>query len=1169
VKRVFGVVVLFALAVATLKGQEFRGQIGGKVIDSSDAVIPGVQVTLTNIATNASSTSTSGDAGTYTFLYVVPGQYTLTAELPGFRKLVRSGLTVQVGDILKVDLMLEVGGTNDIVSVTAESPLLQTETATAGQVIDQKRISELPLSDGNPFILHRLATGVTYTGDLKFSRPFDNAGTSSIRADGAPGANEFTLDGSPNMASTGRVAFIPPSDVVQEFKVGSASFDAQDGHTAAASVNVTLKSGTNDLHGTLYEFVRNDKLSANDFFLNRGGQPRAQLRYNRYGGTAGGPVLLPKLYDGHNRTFFFFGYEGIKDRFPEPSQETVPTAAERNGDFSALLALGPQYQIYDPKTAVRLPNGRTQRSPFPGNIIPPDRISPIAKKYLQYYPLPNQPGNADGRSNYLSPQVRGDDFHSESYRFDHQINNKQRMFFRYVHNSRREARGNWSGTTNGVHATGNYLFRINNGGTFDHVYTLNPTTVLDYKVGFQRFSEPNIRQHEGFVDPASLGFSAQTAALFTGVKYLPRFDISGLALLGDSLSGPSTHNIYSFQPTLTKIVQGGHQFRLGYDFRAYRENAASLGHVAGSYTFRSDFTRQFDNSTAAPFGQELAGFVLGQPTGGTMDRNAARSNQTMYHGMFFQDDWKVTSRLTLNLGLRYEFEGATTERYNRNVLAFDQTSASPIEDAARAAYALNPTPEIAPAGFKVKGGYTFVNGNHRGFWNPDKRNFQPRIGGAFRLDDKTVLRGGWAIYTVPYVISGVRQDGFSQSTSLVPSLDNGLTFVADLYNPFPNGVTRPPGATQGLATFLGQSVNFIQQDRRNGQSQRWEVSVERQLPGSWVLEVAYVGSYGYDLATSFDTSSPPKQLNDFNALPRKYLSTSPERDQAAIDYLSLPVPNPFSSLIPGQGLNSVTTSRSQLLRPFPQFTGVSGELNDGSSTFQSAQFRAEKRFSRGYTLLTSYTYSKFMRRLDRLNVTDPQYDYRLDNDDVKNRLVVSGIWEIPFGRNRRWGGSWHGISEALLGGWQANAVFQVQGGFPLRFDDNILFRGDINSVALPASQRTVDRWFKTSGFETDSRKQLSNVTKCSATSECTNIRTAPRVFPNLRGQPLNQWDLSAIKNFAMGERVSFQLRGEFLNAFNHPQFSNPELSPTNSNFGKITSQSNLQRNVQIGLKMIF
>ena len=458
--------LLLALMPAVLNAQDYRGQIIGKILDPSGAAIPGASVTVTNVATNSGTSTKSDEAGNYTVLYLPPGQYSVSVEAQGFKKLLRQGIEVRVSDQLRIDLSLEVGATQETVSVVANAELLETTTASAGQVFDQRRIADLPLSDGNPFVLHRLAPGVIYNGDLKFSRPFDNGGTSGIVVDGAQGGNEFTLDGSPNMANGRRVAFVPPRDVVEEFKVETANFDAADGHTAGGNVNVVIKSGTNSLHGTLYEFLRNDKLSGNDFFLNRSGRPRDALRYNLYGGTVGGPVWIPKLYNGRNRTWFFFGYEGIKDRFPEPTQNTVPTEAARNGNLSAYQA------IYDPLTAVAEAGGRVRRQPFSGNQIPANRISPIAKNYLALYPLPNQAGDAQGRNNFISGNSRGDDFHSETYRFDHQLTAAQRIFFRYTHNNRREFRGNWSGVTGpDIRATGNFLFRINDGGTFDHVWT--------------------------------------------------------------------------------------------------------------------------------------------------------------------------------------------------------------------------------------------------------------------------------------------------------------------------------------------------------------------------------------------------------------------------------------------------------------------------------------------------------------------------------------------------------------------------------------------------------------------------------------------------------------------------------------------------------------------------
>jgi hypothetical protein len=1164
--------VICSLAFTSLTtAQEFRGSITGRVMDAAGAVVPGAQVAVTNTATNTSTWAMTDESGDYTVLFLTPSLYDVSVEASGFKKLLRQGIEVRVGDKLTLDLTLEVGEVAETVNVLTETPLLEAATASSGQVIDRRRISELPLSDGNPFVLSRLAPGITYTGDLKFSRPFDNLGTSSVVSNGAPGGNEFTLDGSPNTESRGpRVAFVPPADAVQEFKVVTVSFDAQQGHTAGANIDVTLRSGANDFHGSLYEFVRNDILSANDFFLNQAGKARDPLRYNRYGGTIGGPVILPRFGEGgkrwrngRNRYFFFFAYEALKDAFPEPGQFTVPTLAERAGDFSALLPLG--IQIYDPLTATRV-GDRITRTPFPNNIIPQERISAVARAYLQFYPLPNQPGDAQGRNNFISANPRSDTFNAEALRLDFAYNERHNAFFRYTRNNRRESRGNWTGVVNGIRPTGTFLFRNNNGATYDHIYTASGTTIFNFRAGFTHFDSPTVRLSEGAFDPAALGFSPRTAALFTGLSFLPRFETGEFSPLGDTLGTGFAHSIYSFQPTMTKILSD-HQLRIGYDFRVYRENASGLGHAAGRYDFRTDFTRgPFDNSPSASIGQDLAAFLLGLPTGGLLERNTARSNQTLYHGLFFQDDWKVTPRLTLNLGVRYEYEGATTERFNRNVRGFDETTPSPVEAAAVAAYSTNPIPEIAAQNFRVRGGLLFASEDNRGFWETDRNNIQPRLGFAYRIDDRTVLRGGWAIYTVPFIIDGINQAGFSQSTTLVPTLDNGLTFRANLFDPFPEGLPAASGANLGLATFIGRDLDFVPVQRNNGQSQRWQLSMEREIPGQWLFELAYIGNHAYDLTTETDI---------LNAIPRSFLSTSTVRDQSTIDFLTASVPNPFQGLAPGTNLDSATVQRQQLLRPFPQFGNIRTRCDDGSSIYHAAQMRVEKRFTQGYTLLANYTWSKLLERVSFLNPTDTEYEKRISANDAPHRIVVSGILELPFGKGRRWGTNWKGATDALLGGWQVQGIWQAQSGRPLELG-NLYFNGDPSQLRTTIDGDHVDAAFDTSGFYfTDAAVQTNGVIDPAKQRNdprirlAFNLRTFPSRLASFRSQPLNLWDISLIKNFLFTERARLQLRGEFLNAFNHPQFNNPILDPTSSNFGRVTSQANLPRNIQLGIKLIF
>ena len=1157
------------LVGTTASAQDFRGAVTGRVTDQSGGVLPGVTVTVTNKDTNVSNDTVTNETGTYSLLYLQPGTYAVTAELQGFKKMSRDAVEVRLGDRLEIDFKLEVGRLEEVVTVAAETPLLETRTGSAGQVIDEKRIALMPLSDGNPFVLARLAPGVAYHGDLKFSRPFDNGGTSDFTADGGPGRNEFTLDGSPNMANGRRVAFVPPAGAVQEFKVETATFDAQQGHTAGATVNVTLKSGTNRIKGEGYYHYRDEALSGNDFFLERAGRPKAPMEYKRYGFTAGGPAWLGKLYNGRDRTFFFTAFEWLYDQFPEPDQFTVPTAAQRTGDFSALLSQG--IVIYDPLTAVRRADGRIERQPFPGNIIPTSRLNPIALEYLKYYPSPNQAGDAQGRNNFITDNPRGDDFYSMNYRIDHNLTDKQRFFVRYSRNNRVEYRGNWTGEVNGIRPTGNYLYRINDALNMDHVWTMTPSTLLNVRASWSRFQEPSVRQHQGIFDPSSLGFTSAATQFFGSNLYFPRFEFedNSYSELGDTFAGGIEASIYSLQPTMT-LTRGNHSFRGGADVRLYKEDSFPSVHSAGRYNFHRNnvFTRQLDNSPGAPLGQDLAAMLLGYPSAGIIDRSSERLNRLMYGGVFVQDDWRVSSKLTLNLGLRWEYEGAPTERFNRNVRGFDPAATLRITDAAQAAYAASPLPELPASQFRVRGGLLFATDDNPGTFNPDMNNFQPRLGFAYQANDKTVVRGGWAIYTVPalFDISGIYQPGFSQATNIVPTNDAGVTIRATLSNPFPDGVAEPPGNSQGVNTFLGRTIGRFndQLDYVSGQSMRWALSVQRELPGQWVVEGAYVASRSYDLNTDVN----------INPVPRQYLSTSPIRDQATVNFLTANVTNPFRGLLPGEDLNG-NAQRQQLLRPYPQFQNIDVRRHDGSSSFDSGQFRVEKRFSGGYTVLTSYTWSDFKEKVTRLNDTDPDYEERYHDTHLRHRLVMNGILELPFGRGRRWGGDAHPVVDAFIGNWSVSAIWNWQTGRPNLTMGNVYYNGDITQLKTKYTDDPTQPVFDTSGFyfndaavQTNGQPDPAKQRADQRIRLANNVRTSPSRWDGMRGPNYTNWDMSFVKGINVG-RVRAQFHIELYNAFNDVFYNNPVLDPTSAEFGKVSSQNNLPRNIQIGTKIVF
>jgi hypothetical protein len=1146
--------------------QDFRGGITGRINDSSGARLPGVTVTATNVATNVASTTTTNGDGDYAILFLNPGTYALSAELSGFKKVIRSNLEVSVGDRLGVDLTLEVGALAETVSVTAESPMLVTTSGSTGQTIGEKTIAMMPLSDGNPFALARLAPGIAYNGDLKFSRPFDNGGTSGIVTGGASGGNEFSLDGSPNMANGRRVAFVPPAGAVQEFKVETASFDASSGHTAGATVNVTLKSGTNSVKGSAYTYYRSDKLAEKDFFVKKANAPKPGLSYNRPGFTFGGPIVVPG-YDGHDKSFFFAAVEWLYDEFPEPLFQTVPTQAMRNGDFSALLAQG--ITIDDPASAQISTGTAVVRQPFSGNIIPAGRINAIAQRVLNSYPLPNQPADAGGRNNFFYTNPRTDDFYSVSTRFDHTVTAKQRLMARYTRNDRREARNAVYGQVDGLAPSGNFLFRKNDGVTVNHTWTQSNSSLWEFRGGWQMFREPNVRQHEGNFDPATLGFASSVVSQFRGARYFPLFDFDTLSDIGDNLGGNTTHKIYSFQPTYTKLA-GGHAIRAGYDLRKYWEFGSNPARQAGEYQLRNNaaFTRQTNTAAAQNF-QDVATFLTGFPTGGSIDVNAERTNNQWYHGVFVQDDWKVSDKLTLNLGVRYDYEAAPTEEGNAVVRGFDPAASLTISNAAEAAYAARPD-LIAASQWRARGGIGFASDATPGIYDPDKNNIQPRLGFAYTLNEKTVIRGGWGVYTSPFVFSNgaTNQMGFSQSTPYTATQNNGLTFQSTLNSPYPNGVLQPAGNTLGPGTFLGQSLTrFMPLDVESTQLSRYLVNLQRQLPGRWLLEVGYAGSRGFNITTE----------EELNSIPAQYLSTSRVRDQATIDFLAAQVPNPFAGGLLPTGFTGANVARSQLLRPFPQFNNVPTWGFDGTSQYDSFQTKLEKRFSGGYSIMGTYTWSHFTEKVFRLNATDADFEKRLARDDVPQRVTTSVLYELPFGKDKPIGRGAGGVLNAIIGGWSINAIGQFQSGRPLDFASrNIYFNGDLNALKATYTNNSDVPVFDVSGFyfhdaavqtngvddpvkqRADNRIRLGN-----------NLRYFPSRVDGIRSPFLKLWDISLVKQVPIGGRVRAQFNIEFLNAFDTVVFNDANTDPLNADFGKVTSQNNLPRDIQLAAKIVW
>jgi hypothetical protein len=1140
----------------TLGAQEFRSTLSGRVVDPSGASVPGIKVTATSNETGARSETMTNESGEYTLPFLAPGPYKLLVEAPGFKRYEQARIQIGTNTRITQDVTLEVGSQTEAITVTADAQLLSTATASVGQVIGTQQIENLPMNGRTPLTLAQLSFGVVPSSDPRFTRPFDNSGPSGFSMGGGQGqSNELLIDGTPDMTKNRRVAYNPPVDAVNEIKVEAFQVDAAYGNTGGGTVNVVMKGGTNQFHGSAYEFNQVSALKAVPFFTKRAGQNKPVTRFNQYGISAGGPIYIPKLLDGRNKFFWFFSYEGIKQSEPEPTFSTVPTEQMRNGDLSALLAVANNYQIYDPLTA-SLQNGRVVRQPFAGNIIPANRINSISKNILAQIPLPNQPGTVgvggfNGTNNYFNNSVRSDKFAGYTGRLDWNVSDNHKLFWNFRQNDRVENRSN---RFNNI-LTGNFLSRVNWGTTIDDVHTFTPTLLLNTRTGWTRFVEGNTRQSNGF-DPTTLGLPAYIAGNSTRLVF-PRIDFGQITDIGDSGGDSTPFDTFQIFSALTKIT-GAHTLKGGIDLRQQRESSNSFGNSSGQFQFNTAWTNAGTGAANAPLGQDIAAFLLGLPTGGEFAVNGSRTQSANYYAFFAQDDWRVRSNFTLNLGLRYERETGTIERYNRTVNGFDFGAPNSVTNAAKAAYARAPLPELPAGQFNPAGGITFASDSDRSVYNTYPWAFSPRVGFTWSpaaLGSKTVLRGGFGIFYNTYGTFGIQQPGFNQTTALVATLDNNLTPAATFSNPFPNGIQQPVGAARGIDTFLGQSVTFVNRDLVQPYVSRWSFNVQREVGRDMLVEIGYLGSRGSKLP---EIRSGSDTDLDQNFVPVQFLSTSPTRDQAAIDRLSRVVTNPFAGLLPGTSLNGATTSAEQLLRPYPQFSGQNGVRmigrNSGRSFFHMLQARFEKRYSAGFNLLTNFQWSKMIEEINRLNPQSTSLERRIADEDRPLRFVLSGTYELPFGKGKPVLGDTNGFISRIVGGWQVNAIYIAQSGGPLDWTDRniIYYGGDLN-----LDPNMVDgRAFDTTRFETNGNRQLAN-----------NFRYFPTRFGSLRAAGVNNLDASLIKNTFIGESLNVQLRAEMFNALNRTQFNGPELNPTNANFGRITSAANLPRAVQLALRL--
>lgn len=1147
----------FITSLLTVLGsQSFTGTVSGTVRDASGAVAPSATLTLVNVNTNETRSQQSKEDGGYLFALIPPGEYRLEAELAGFKKFVRSNVTVQVQQSSVIDVQLEVGAATESVQVTAETPLLQPTTSSLGQVVDNRKIVEFPLAGRNTFALVSLTAGAVPLGEFGNIPARANAyaaGYFSMNGS-QPLTNETLIDGIPaNAATTNAPGFTPSVDAIQEFKVQSGNFTAEFGRTGGGVINLVFKSGGNRLHGSAYEFLRNSAFDANNFFSNRGGIPRARNVLNQFGATGGGPVVLPKLYDGHNRTFWFVNFEGLRDRRALSQTYTIPNPSELAGDFSGTRnAAGQPVLIADPFTTRPDPArpGNFLRDLFPDNRIPANRIDAVASRVRTFWPRPTSQGVGPAQvNNWVGRGTAPNEQNQFSTRLDHNFSESHRIFGRF----------SWSNITRGgFDFFGNGAGWVNPGGSgmpidvnarnlsLDDTWTLSPSLLLNFRYGF-------VRQYVAR-DPPLLGLDLTTLGFpasyndQVGVRALPSFMPAGFRAVHtrgtDNIRrGDLTH---ALQGNVTKVTTR-HNLKIGGDARLILLNEFEPIISQGQFFFDGRFTSSDALRITPTSGHSIASFLLGLPNTGNIDIVPPLSISYRYFGGYVQDDFKVNAKLTFNLGVRYEVETARDERFDR-ISFFDPDV---------------PSPAASRAGIPgLRGGLQFMNNNGNGRrqkqtnWN----NWGPRFGFAYQWNAKTVIRGGYGLFFLPNTGDGAgpanAAEGFVAQTAFLSSLDGGISPADRLSNPYPRGVLRGDGAAPGLLARLGQDLTTVRFNDPASYSQEWNLNIQRELPGSLLFDIAYSANKSTSLPVSMQ----------WNQIADQYLALG--------SGLLQQVPNPFASLVSVGPLSQPTVARGQLLRPFPQFGSLlMRDVRTMSAIYHSLQMKVEHRFRNGFSFLAAYTASKQLGGpMARAVVTDPGFqnnnnralDRSIVGFDVSQRLVMSGNVELPFGKGKSLLANPGRVASAIVSGWQLNCISTFQTGFPLGITTAANQTNSFGGGSRPNNNGTSARL---TGAPRDRLNRYFDTSVFSQPAPFTFGNTA-RTLPDVRGPGIVNFDISVTKTTAIGEQWRTQFRAEFFNALNRANFGNPGTALGNANFGVISSAAD-PRIIQLGLKLIF
>ena len=1150
-------VLLLAGSTPTL-AQTFHGGLRGAVLESG-AAVPGVTITLTNQGTNAARTTQTNNRGEYVFVNVDPGTYALRVAIQGFKTIDTKGVRIGTQQFRTLDFTLEIGTLSETVEVEAQAQLLETSNASVSSTLDAATLQTLPTAGRNPFFLSTITPGVTHTGDPQFVRQQDQTNSSLLSLGGGPRrGNNYTLDGVSIVDIRNRATIIPSLEAVEEVKVQVSTYDAEMGRTGGGVFNMTGKSGSNNWHGSGLGQTRPSSMRARDFFSQRAceADPKAcdksDTYFYLYGGAIGGPIVK-------NKTFFWGTFEGYKTNTRSSQVVIAPTDRELNGDFSQSGVT-----IYDPLTTRPDPAnpGQFIRTPFPGNVIPANRFSPVATATRKFWP---KAGAFD--ASLVDKSI------TATLKLDQTWNDKVHSSAMYgYYDSTEPAVRSYGGDlgANPSDPGDGALYRTVHAVAVNNTITPNATTVAHVRFGYTSFADDCVPVA---FDPGTLGFASSYVSAVPQKKF-PYLTIGGYGTdyngrtFGDRAPQDTTYYSYDANASMSKLL-GKHTVKFGASYRKIGLKNTSFGQSSGEFSFDGQFTSANPLSPTNSDPHALAAFLLGYPSSGDIVVATPNNFFIDYYAGYVQDDIRINSNLTVNMGVRYEFEQGLQEKNNAFTVGFDRNRAFPVQ----------------VPGLNLKGGleYAGVDGYPTHQSDPSKKKFAPRAGFAWSIDAKTVLRGGFGLFWAPYQYAFPTENnlgarGFTQVTDYVASTDGGLRPCAtcNLTNPFPGGFQQPSGSKNGLLTGAGGTVEFVDQFRKSPYVQQYSIDFQRELSGHILAGIGYIGSRTERIGVGGNDSASV----NINQLDPKYQSLG-----AA---LAEQVPNPFfGNSAFGSFASSRTISRGQLLRPYPQFGDVlAHQVSAGKARYHSLILRLERQLRNGWGGRINYTWSSNKNNIfgERnafsnngggqsrpMNSYDLEAEYAHSATEQPHRVNFALTAELPFGKGKS-RLSDPGLARTLLGGWSVTAVGYFQTGFPVVITQASNNSGVFGRIQRPNLTGTDPATSGSTESHYDAKCGcIANWFNPAAWSQAPafTFGNAPRTDGRMRTPNKTQTDLAFQKVEPVGGSRTLMVRFEMINVLNNSQFSGPNTSFGSSNFGRITGLRGFPRLMQIMVRFGF